>query len=93
MSSDPATRVDPMVALQALAEARALLFAAGEYGADGAGAKGAAEEALGPLFQWAAAKGLVRKYGERAIKKILEAPFVEQFDSAAADAREDEFRE
>jgi hypothetical protein len=54
--------------LEERAQARALLFAAGEFG-------GNLERAIAPLWHWAQQLGLVEQVGETTIKAIIESPF------------------
>jgi hypothetical protein len=65
-SSQP---VAPLLALQARAEARALLWRCCEFKT--------IEQALAPLFDDATRQGLVDRYGEASIKALIEAPFVD----------------
>jgi hypothetical protein len=59
--------IAPLLALQARAEARALLYQCCEFET--------IEQALAPLFADAVDLGLVDELGEAAIKAIIEAPF------------------
>jgi len=59
--------VHPIRVLQARAEARALLYACGEY-AD-------VEEAVDPLFAYAIESGIVADLGMDAVKSIIEQAF------------------
>jgi hypothetical protein len=66
-SSQP---VAPLLALQARAEARALLWRCCTFET--------IEQALAPLFDDATRQGLVDRYGEAFVKALIENPFVDE---------------
>ena len=59
--------MNPLAVFQARAEARAILFGAGEY-AD-------ADAAIEPLMDAAYAVGLVDRFGEAALMQIIDVAF------------------
>jgi hypothetical protein len=63
--------VPPLLVLQARAEARAILYAAGEYES--------IEEAFAPLLQHALDNGLVDEIGADTVYNIASKPFGEHF--------------
>lgn len=68
--------VSPLLVLQARAEARAILYAAGEYDS--------VEQAIAPLLEQALRDGLVDELGAETVYAIARKPFGEQFECAAS---------
>lgn len=60
------SEVPPMLILQARAEARAVLFAAGEL---------TLGEAFGPLEDYAVESGLLDDFGRDAVDRVIVEPF------------------
>jgi len=60
-------KITPLFVLQERAEARAILFAAGEYET--------LEEAIQPLAPYAFSTGIVNRHGAGTVMDIIEAPF------------------
>jgi hypothetical protein len=64
------TKVPPLLVLQALAEARALLFKLGEYDD--------LEHAMAGVFWWALDTGLADQYGDESVIAVVTKAFEER---------------